>query len=356
MRFHPGIQRQASAPRKGSAPTVVIGLLLAAMTLSAAAATTERRGRSGSEVVTTICATCHTKGENGAPRIGDKAAWAARASQGLTSLTAHALQGIRDMPSHGGNQGLSDVEVERAIIRMVNLSGGNWVEPLNPATPALARTGEQTVRQHCAQCHKDGLGGAPKIGDRPAWAPRMRGGMDALVASAVHGHGGMPPRGGVAELGDADIRDAVLHMYRFGIAKSPEPAGTRIIKATATDAPFHKVVAGTDVYLGIMKVRATGSGPMSAGAAGGDDQYHLNVSVFDAKTRSVVADARIELRVADRIRSETKMLEPLVANNFTSYGASFRMLRSTPYTITAQIRRPGFDGVAEAQFEYRPPN
>ena len=61
----------------------------------------------------------------GAPKIGDKKAWTKRASQGLTSLTKSALQGIRQMPPHGGNPNLTDTEIERAITYMVNQSGGN---------------------------------------------------------------------------------------------------------------------------------------------------------------------------------------------------------------------------------------
>lgn len=93
-------------------------------------ANAQHRERSGMEVVNTVCASCHATGENGAPRIGGKQAWAQRASQGLTALTEHALKGIRNMPAHGGNAGLSDIEIQRAITYMVNQSGGQWVEPL----------------------------------------------------------------------------------------------------------------------------------------------------------------------------------------------------------------------------------
>ena len=51
--------------------------------------------RSGKEVVETLCSTCHGIGAEGAPRIGDAEAWTERASQGLTTLTQHAINGIR---------------------------------------------------------------------------------------------------------------------------------------------------------------------------------------------------------------------------------------------------------------------
>lgn len=172
-------------------------------------------GRSGGEVVDAACGACHRTGENDAPRIGDQQAWVALAERGLTGLTASALAGIRNMPAHGGDMTLSDIEIERAITYMVNQSGGNWIEPIDPLTPAVARKGKQVVRAQCATCHEAGTDGAPRIGDREAWIERIARarGIDALVNSAIHGHGPMPPRGGLADLTDAEIRAAILYMY-----------------------------------------------------------------------------------------------------------------------------------------------
>ena len=171
--------------------------------------------RSGEQVVDAACGSCHRTGESGAPRIGDREAWEALAARGLTGLTESALAGIRNMPAHGGDMTLSDIEIERAITWMVNQSGGNWIEPLDRLTPAVARKGEQVVRAQCATCHEAGTDGAPRIGDREAWIERIARarGIDALVNSAIHGHGPMPPRGGLAELTDAEIRAAILYMY-----------------------------------------------------------------------------------------------------------------------------------------------
>jgi cytochrome c5 len=349
MRLPSRIQKQFDKPHGAGASGLIVGLALAAAMLSPAAMA-ERRDRSGEEVVKAECAKCHTTGENGAPRIGDAKAWAPRASQGLTALTAHALTGIRNMPAHGGTPGTSDIEIERAIISMVNASGGNWVEPIGGSTPAVMRTGEQIVQKHCTECHKDGKDGAPKIGDRAAWSPRMRSGVDRLVASAVHGHGGMQPRGGVADLTDAELRGAVLYMFNYGVATTPLPATA---KARDTADPFHKVISGADVYLGIMRADAM---PSRKDAPSGKDYYHLNVSLIDAKSRGSIGNAQVELRVEDPAGSETKTLDPIVANNTTSYGAYFRMLRGNPYKITARIRRPGSGVEDEAQFQYRPGN
>jgi cytochrome c5 len=194
---------------------VAIVALAAASPHQARAQSTEL---SGKEVVDAVCANCHASGAQGAPRIGDKQAWKKRASRGLSGLTANALKGIRRMPSHGGNQSLSDFEIKRAIAYMVNQSGGKWAEPVNKKAPASPRTGEEIVKAQCIKCHEAGKGGAPKIGDRDAWIPRLKDGLDNTVRSAIHGHGGMPARGGMADLTDAEMRSAVIYLFR-----GPEP-------------------------------------------------------------------------------------------------------------------------------------
>ena len=77
---------------------------------------------------------------------------------------------------------------------------------------ALAADGNATYTQACAVCHAAGVGGAPKFGDKAAWAPRLSAGKDALVASVVKGKGAMPAKAGNAALSDADIKAAVDHM------------------------------------------------------------------------------------------------------------------------------------------------
>jgi len=179
---------------------------------------------SGKEVVDAVCAKCHASGANGAPRIGDQQAWKKRASRGLSGLTTNALNGIRKMPSHGGNQTLSDFEIKRAITYMVNQSGGTWTEPVDKTVKSAPRTGEQIVKAQCIKCHEAGKGGAPKIGDRDAWIPRLKEGLENTVRSAIHGHGGMPARGGMADLTDAEMRSAVIYLFRGPESQGSGPA------------------------------------------------------------------------------------------------------------------------------------
>ena len=87
-----------------------------------AEASTTPAVRSGEQVVNTVCQTCHGAGLVGAPKIGDKAAWQPRLSQGVNALHEHAIKGIRAMPPRGGNPSLSDAEVSAAVDYMLKQS------------------------------------------------------------------------------------------------------------------------------------------------------------------------------------------------------------------------------------------
>ena len=205
--------------RMRNSPIMAIALALAASVALSPDARAQVAERSGKDVVDKVCSKCHATGAQGAPRIGDKQAWNKRASQGLSSLTDHALKGIRQMPAHGGSPDLTDFEIKRAITYMVNQSGGKWVEPISKKSPPAPRTGEEVVKAQCIKCHETGKGGAPKIGDRDAWIPRLKEGLDSTVRSAMKGHGGMPARGGLADLTDSELRSAVIYLFR-----GPPPA------------------------------------------------------------------------------------------------------------------------------------
>ena len=222
----PAAQEEAIAKRLKPAGEVIV----------AAAGGAPQQLRDGKAVVETACAACHATGAMNAPKIGDKAAWGKLTGRSLEALTASAIKGIRQMPARGGNPDLADVEIARAIVYMANQGGANWKEPAAPAVaapvavaaapaavaaaPATAgdsAKGKSVYESSCAACHTAGVAGAPKTGDKAAWAPRLKTGNDALYASVIKGKGAMPPKGGNASLADADIKAAVD--YLTGLAK-----------------------------------------------------------------------------------------------------------------------------------------
>ena len=214
-----------------------------------AEATGPKGNLTGGQVFAQVCKTCHETGLAGAPKAGDKAAWGPRIAHGEKVLLQHALAGFHGkagvMPAKGGNPDLTDDEVHRAVVYMANLAGAGWKEPAPTAAPAAAAAatpatgaapaavaaaapaaapaattasaggnadGKKVYDGTCHVCHATGLVGSPKFGDKAAWAPRIATGMNTLYNAALHGLRAMPPKGGNANLSDAEVKAAVDYM------------------------------------------------------------------------------------------------------------------------------------------------
>ncbi len=218
--------------------------------------------QTGEAVYKSACMACHDTGAAGAPKIGDAGAWSARLAQGYDTVVKHAIAGLRGMPAKGGNPDLADVEVARAVVFMANKSGGKFKEPEVPATPAAAAApeaapasaaapaapaaataaapaaqaaapaaaapataatpakltgadGKKLYESACFACHGAGVAGAPKFGDKAAWAPRVKQGNAVLYEHSIKGFQGkagvMPPKGG-SSASDDEIKAAVDYM------------------------------------------------------------------------------------------------------------------------------------------------
>jgi cytochrome c5 len=92
--------------------------------------------------------------------------------------------------------------------------------PAVAATAAADLTGEQIYNQACVACHGAGVAGAPKLGDKAAWAPRIAQGMDTLHKHALQGYQGkagyMPPKGGRTDLSDQSVMNGVDYIVAAG--------------------------------------------------------------------------------------------------------------------------------------------
>ena len=81
------------------------------------------------------------------------------------------------------------------------------------AAPANGKPdGKKVYETTCIACHASGVAGAPKFGDKAAWAPRLQPGINGLYASAINGKAAMPAKGGNASLPDADVKAAVDYL------------------------------------------------------------------------------------------------------------------------------------------------
>ena len=201
---------------------------------------------SGEEVYKTQCAACHATGVSGAPKFQDAGDWRARLGLGYEALLNSSLKGKGAMAPQGGGN-FSDVEIGRAVVYMANAAGGKLAEPAAPAAagdaapaqpaaaaapaaapaaqapaaaaaPAATATatadpgvGKGVYDKACVTCHAAGVAGAPKFGDKAAWAPRIATGMDAMVKVSIQGKGAMPPRG-ASTASDDELRAAVQYM------------------------------------------------------------------------------------------------------------------------------------------------
>ena len=84
------------------------------------------------------------------------------------------------------------------------------------AAPVMAADSGDKIKAaytaSCAACHTTGAAGAPKLGDKSTWAPRIKSGIDTLYNSAIKGKNAMPAKGGNASLSDADVKAVVDYM------------------------------------------------------------------------------------------------------------------------------------------------
>jgi len=88
--------------------------------------------------------------------------------------------------------------------------------------PKGAKSGDEIYKAGCSACHESGAAGAPKTGDKAAWAPRLGQGLDGLLKSATVGKNGMPPKGG-ADVTDNELARAIIFMANKSGANFKEP-------------------------------------------------------------------------------------------------------------------------------------
>ena len=75
------------------------------------------------EIAKAACLKCHENGENGAPKLSDKAAWSQRTSKGLDAVTKTVIRGHGKMPARGGVADLTDVELKDVIAYLLKRVG-----------------------------------------------------------------------------------------------------------------------------------------------------------------------------------------------------------------------------------------
>jgi cytochrome c5 len=220
----------------------------------------------------------------------------------------------------------------KPITRLTALAAAA-LAPLALAQVPPERSGEQIVKQQCAQCHEKGLHGAPRIDDRAAWAPRMKQGLDATVRSAINGHGKMPARGGLVSVTDTELRAAIAYMFNpAGIPPKPAP--------TPPPGPNQAIVDGTEIYLGVLPK--------------GGELHQVTITLRDGKTHKPIEGAQVEVKVTNPVMgAETRKLTPMKSGDVVSYAADFRLSGKEPHVINVQVKRPQNPKTIETKFDYK---
>ncbi len=206
--------------------------------------------RDGASIVTANCAGCHAAGVAGAPKLGDQKAWEQRLAKGFDNIVQSAINGLGAMPPKGTCADCSADEIKLAIVSMLEQSSVQVPDAAKAAvaatsTPAVASApatdaatpspaaanapttamtdaapapaaasgkGQEIYTASCSACHSTGVAGAPKPGDKAAWAPHIAKGSDVLVKNAITGINAMPPKGTCMTCSEADIAAAIDYM------------------------------------------------------------------------------------------------------------------------------------------------
>jgi cytochrome c5 len=91
-----------------------------------------RELKGGEDVVKGQCATCHTAGLAGAPKLGDAVTWGPRIKTGYDALLNSALKGKGAMGAQSGGD-YEELEIARAVVYMANAAGAKFDAPKSAA-------------------------------------------------------------------------------------------------------------------------------------------------------------------------------------------------------------------------------
>ncbi len=221
---------------------------------------------SGEQVYQTVCKTCHEPGLIGAPKMGDRAAWAPRIKKGVDALFASALKGTsKGMPPKGGDQNLTDVEVQLGVVYMANHSGASFKEPAVPAAAGAATLAAATP--------------APAAAPAAALPAASAAGAATVAAAAPAANATAAAGGAIAPL---DLKTGQAMMQKYGCSACHAVDKKVLGPAYEDVAAKYRGDAGALARL-TQKVKSGGTGVW------GQIPMPPNAQVPDADTKALVS-------------------------------------------------------------------
>lgn len=92
---------------------------------------------------------------------------------------------------------------------------------------------------------------------------------------------------------------------------------------------------------------------MHGGVPMGSGYFHVNLSLFDGKTKAPVNHAKIKMQlIHEGVVASTIKLEPMLGGKEGSYGNYIKPPPGGPYLLDFNIKRPGTHKTVRAKFEH----
>lgn len=157
----------------------------------------------------------HDEAHTGPIKTPKQLMWAA---VGAFVVPVFIIIGLVFYVTSGTKPAAGATNMDKSVSERLQKVGAVEVRDANRAL----KGGEDVFKAQCSACHATGAAGAPKLGDKGAWAARIKNGYDALLSSALKGKGAMAPQGG-GDHNDVEIGRAVVYMANAVGAKFAEP-------------------------------------------------------------------------------------------------------------------------------------
>lgn len=168
----------------------------------------------GKQVYLNSCIVCHQNGAMSAPRIGNSSNWFMRLkSSGLNGLYRHTINGFNSMPIKGACVTCSDNDIKSGVDYILNqsLTRSQWLDIKSEGEKHFPANGKAVYEENCSICHANGKLGAPKVGDKEAWAPLIDKNFDVLAGNVIRGEH-HPVSGGCKNCSTGEVIDAIKYM------------------------------------------------------------------------------------------------------------------------------------------------